>query len=165
MTTIEFHNQFSFFKSALFSLAIKLTKSREDAEDLLQETALKAFKNRKTFQLGSNFKAWIMVIMRNTFINHYRKAKNKVQIAGPVDSFAYCLNGNVANNGEVSLTIKELKSFILNLGKDYSQPFLLSYNGYRYDEIAEQLNIPIGTVKSRIFFARKRMREAIQVHY
>lgn len=150
----------------LFSFALSLTKNREDAEDLLQETAMRAYRNREKYQVGTNFKAWSATIMRNTFINGYRKKKRRNIYQEPIDSHAYSLDINPSyNNGLKDLLFDDLDEILDAIGSSYSVPFRMFYEGYQYDEIAESMCIPIGTVKSRIFFARRKMRSLIEERY
>ncbi len=168
MTAIEFSNEFEKWNNALLAFANRFTKNAEDARDLLQETALRAYRHKDKFQLGTNFKAWATTIMRNTFINQYRKQTSKKAInAEPIDGMLFALENNnaVGNTGEGNITVQELNGLIDDLGQTLSVPFMLFCSGYRYEEISEELDIPIGTVKSRIFFARKKLKGYIEEWY
>jgi len=147
----------------LYAFALRLTRSRQDAEDLLQETTIKAYKYRNNFAAGTNFKSWISTIMRNTFINQYRKAKTRRHLNHPTTEVTQNIVSRnvVANSGEQTLRMQEMQRMLDSIGRLYSVPFLLFYKGFEYQEIAEQLNIPIGTVKSRIFTARVKMKQMI----
>ncbi len=163
MTSQEFTHKTQELNNLLFAFALRLTRSRQDAEDLMQETAIKAYKYRHNFSEGTNFKSWISTIMRNTFINHYRKAKTRRHLNQPADAVTENIEVNnvVANSGEQNLRMQEMKRMLNSIGDIYSVPFLMFYKGYEYQEIADQLNIPIGTVKSRIFSARVKMKQMI----
>ncbi len=163
MTTQEFTTKTQELNTLLYAFALRLTKGQQDAEDLLQETTIKAFKYRERFAAGTNFKSWITTIMRNTFINQYRKAKTRSHLNHKVeDATAFVADtSTVANSGEQNLRMQELQRMLNSIGEIYSTPFLMFYKGYEYQEIAEHLNIPIGTVKSRIFSARLKMKEMI----
>jgi len=166
LTDNNFSSLFEQYNRYLFSFALKLTKRKEDAEDLIQETMMRAYRNKSKFQVGSNFKAWSATIMRNTFINGYRKKKRRNMYKEPIDKHAYSLEIDPSyNKGIDDLQLEDLKVVLDSIGKSYSQPFMYFYNGFQYDEIAEKMEIPIGTVKSRIFFARKKMREGIEKLY
>ena len=167
MTTLEFSSEFDSLESILFSFAMKLTKNREDAKDLMQETAMRAFRHRDKFTMGTNFKSWCSTIMRNTFINQYRKKKLRRNVNEPIESFLFAVeNKNVIpNRGEMNIRMKEYKNVFNEISDIYSIPFLMFYRGYEYKEIAEYLEIPIGTVKSRIFLARKKLKGIINERY
>lgn len=160
MTNQEFTQKTNQLENLLFSFALRLTRSRQDAEDLMQETKIKAYKYRNKFTEGTNFKGWISTIMRNTFINHYRKAKTRRHLNHTVEEHTanVAVKHTVNNAGEQTLRMQELKKMMNSIGDIYSVPFLMFYKGYEYQEIAEKLNIPIGTVKSRIFSARVKMK-------
>lgn len=160
MTNQEFTHKTNQLENLLFAFALRLTRSRQDAEDLMQETKIKAFKYRNKFTEGTNFKGWISTIMRNTFINHYRKAKTRRHLNHTVEEHTanVSVRHTVDNAGEQTLRMQELKRMMDSIGDIYSVPFLMFYKGYEYQEIAEKLNIPIGTVKSRIFSARVKMK-------
>lgn len=164
MSTIEFSTQFGQFEALLYSFAYQLTKNEEDAQDLLQETAFKAFKYRNMYQPQTNLRAWLMTIMRNTFINNYRQRKRRQVLNDQTDNQYFINSGTqvVHNEGETNVTLDEIQQIIDQLEDWMKIPFLLHYQGYKYDEIAQKLDIPLGTVKSRIFFARKRLQQAVR---
>lgn len=163
MTNQEFTSKIDELEGLLYSFALRLTRNRQDAQDLVQETSLRAFRHREKFQMGTNFKSWVSTIMRNAYINRYRKMKSRRHVNQPIEDFSYALESRSAipNQGEHDMRMKELKSVLNGIGELYSVPFLMFYQGYEYKEIARHLNIPIGTVKSRIFLARQRMKAAI----
>lgn len=166
MTAVEFNSRFDSLHNLLFSFAIKLTRNQEDAKDLMQETAFRAYGNRDKFQMGTNFKAWLTTIMRNTFINNYRKNKKRKELEQPVDNFLFAIESTTIGNGAYSnMLIEELNTIINGISDAYSVPFRMFYLGYKYDEIADHLAIPIGTVKSRIHFARKKIKALIDSRY
>jgi len=118
------------------------------------------------FTVGTNFKAWVITIMRNTFINIYRKKKNRATSSEPTGSFIFENNNNcVENEAGSNIMMKELVGMIDTMSDTYARPFSLFYEGYKYEEIATMMDLPIGTVKSRIFFARRKLREAITARY
>lgn len=166
MGTTDFQFQFTDLRPSLVPFAYRLTNNYEDARDLVQETAVRAYNNRQKFENGTNFKAWVITIMRNTFINYYRKKKNRATSCEPTGSYIFENENNSVNNqGDSNMMMKELTGYINNLSNTYSVPFSLFYEGWKYEEIADQLELPIGTVKSRIFFARRRLREMIEAQY
>jgi RNA polymerase sigma-70 factor (ECF subfamily) len=167
MSNLEFANAYGNLESSLSSFAYHLTQSEDDAKDLLQETAYKAFKYRQMYKPHTNLRAWLMTIMRNTFINNYRQ-KRRRQVLNDSTSNNYFINSggeSVDNLGESAVTLKELTEVIDELEDWMRIPFLLHYRGYKYDEIAEELDIPLGTVKSRIFFARRKLQKTLRLMY
>lgn len=143
--------------------AIKLTQSSVLANDLIQETIYKALKYSDKFQEGTNIKSWLYTIMRNIFINEYRKKKQQNTIQDDSDN-QYILNSlslSSNNLAESYLMKKELKKVFDEIPHSVTKPFLMHHSGYKYDEIAEILDIPIGTVKSKIFFAKKALKEEL----
>jgi len=166
MGTVEFSSQFRTLENKLLPVAYRLTNNYEDARDLIQETALRAFNNKEKFEMGTNFHAWVVTIMRNTFINFYRKKKNRATVCEPTGSYVFENNSNFEENRAYSnLMMNELKAIICQLSDTYNIPFTMFYEGYKYEEIANHLGLPIGTVKSRIFFARQFLKEAVQNRY
>ena len=167
MSSIEFNNNFSKLESILYGFAYSLTHHQEDAKDLYQETAFRAVKNRDKFQVGTNFKAWSMTIMKNIFINNYRK-KVKSNVIHDNSDNNFLLNSckeTINNQAEGNIMMKELKRMISKLEDTIRIPFLMHYEGYKYQEIADYMHLPIGTVKSRLFFARKELKEAVKKRY
>lgn len=163
MTNQEFTQQLNKLERLLFAFALRLTSNRTDAEDLMQETSLRAFRHKDKFAEGTNFKSWISTIMRNAYINRYRKMKTRRHLNNSIENHSSAMENKnaIANQGEHNLRMKELKEMLDSVGDLYSVPFLLFHRGFEYKEIAEKLNIPIGTVKSRIFLARQRMKKMI----
>jgi RNA polymerase sigma-70 factor (ECF subfamily) len=166
MGTADFQAQFTTLRPSLVPFAYRLTNNYEDARDLVQETAIRAFGNCQKFENGTNFKAWVITIMRNTFINIYRKKKNRATSCEPTGSYVFETQTSASiNEGDSNIMMKELIGYIDELSDTYSVPFSMFYEGWKYEEIAEKLELPIGTVKSRIFFARKSLREVITSGY
>ncbi len=167
MSTLEFNNKFYDLTSSLNSFAYNLTKNSEDAKDLYQETAFRAMTNRDKFMPGTNFKAWLFTIMKNIFINNYRKKVKKNTIIDTTDNLFFLNSGDSAidNDASRNILMKELNSMIESLDESIKDPFMMHFTGYKYQEIADQLELPLGTVKSRIFFARKALKEKISVQY
>lgn len=167
MSTIEFVNKFNQTTSLLNAFAYNLTKNVDDARDLFQETAYRAIKNQDKFRPGTNFKAWLMTIMKNIFINDYRKKVKRNTFSDSTDN-NYFLNSGVnteVNGAEANMLIDELSVMIDDLQEGFKIPFMLHYKGYKYHEISDHMNLPLGTVKSRIFFARKELKKKIAVRY
>ncbi|MCP4437885.1 MAG: RNA polymerase sigma factor [Aureispira sp.] len=167
MSTIEFSKRLHDLSSLLQAFAYKLTKSSEDSKDLYQETAYRALVNQDKFRVGTNLKAWLFTIMRNIFINNYRKKIKANTIFDTTDNDYYLNTGGktVVNNAESAMMMDELQGMIDKLDNTIRVPFLMHYYGYKYQEIADQLDLPLGTVKSRIFFARKELRKLVLERY
>ncbi|MCB0562624.1 MAG: RNA polymerase sigma factor, partial [Phaeodactylibacter sp.] len=146
MTTAEFSNQFDQLSPKMFGFALKLTQNQEKAKDLMQETALKAYRHREKFKSGTNFRAWVSTIMRNTFINDYRRNKKRQVVNEPIEDFAFALESTTItpNQGEMNLRMEELHGLLDGLSDLYRVPFLMHFRGYEYKEIAAHLDIPIG---------------------
>jgi RNA polymerase sigma-70 factor (ECF subfamily) len=164
MTSIQFSHLFDSNYIALTNFAKKLTRNGSDAEDLVQETAYKALKGIHTYKVGTNFKSWTFTILKNTFINKYHKRKKRGVVNNPIEDFTFALESKYAlNNDAVSvLRLKEIEHQVNKLSEKSRIPFLMHFNGYQYNEIAEELNIPIGTVKSRINYARKKLKNNLK---
>ncbi len=147
----------------LMSFAYQLTSNREEAEDLLQDTTLKALDNEEKYVDNVNFKGWIFTIMRNIFINNYRQTVRKATVIDQTEDL-YHLNisqDSGLNTPEGSYAVKEISTVLNSFPEEYRIPFNLYVAGYKYNEIAEKMDLPLGTVKSRIFFARKRLQQQL----
>ena len=167
MSVFNFSSQIHELSNLLQAFAYKLTKNFEDSKDLYQETAFRALTNEDKFRQGTNLKAWLFTIMRNIFINNYRKKVKANTILDATDNLYYLNAGSktVSNSGESSVTMEELRKLVDALDDSIRIPFMMHYYGYKYQEIAEQLDLPLGTVKSRIFFARKELKTQIAQCY
>lgn len=163
LTPTQFNQEYQPLANLLTGFARKLTQNEEDAKDLVQETLLRAFKNRHSFRLGSNFKSWMTTIMHNTFISGCRKRANfvKWQRRNEGRETPFSIQDR-SGEAFTNLALSEMNSLLDEIGEGFSRPFLLYYTGYRYKEIAEQMDLPLGTVKSRIFFARKKLIHIIE---
>lgn len=161
MATIEFNQQLLINADFLKPFAVTLTKNIETAKDLFQETMFKALANKEKYNAGTNIKAWLYTIMRNIFINDYRrKAKQNIIFDNTPNDFLLNYNQTIiSNEAEMNLKIKEIKVAVHSLPGIFRDPFTLYFEGYRYNEIASILAEPLGTVKSRIHFARKLLKE------
>jgi RNA polymerase sigma-70 factor (ECF subfamily) len=163
MADTEFNKMLLTNADFLKPFAINLTRDSEVANDLYQETLYKALANQEKYNVGTNIKAWLFTIMRNIFINDYRrKAKQKTILDSTPNEYLINLKQATVSNDAVSgLRLKEIRQAINDLPEIFKNPFLLYFEGYRYNEIAELLNEPLGTIKSRIHFARKLLKEQI----
>jgi RNA polymerase sigma factor (sigma-70 family) len=159
MTAIEFNHQLVSQRIPLKNFAFSLTHNSEEAQDLVQETFLKAIKYREKFADATNLKAWLYTIMKNTFINSYRRTIKTRQIIQQTEDLSMVkpINGSNGPSAESQINEKEITKAIDSLEDDYKIPFTRYFDGFKYKEIADELNLPIGTVKSRIFLARKKL--------
>lgn len=156
MSTLEFNQALVSLEQYLKSFAYTYTKNLADAEDLTQETLLKAMRYRTSYAPQTNFKAWVFTIMKNTFINQYRRKQKIGNIF--TDSSKLVYTNKTDKEESASLTFKnELEAKVESLETHFKVPFQLHVEGYKYEEIAQELAIPVGTVKSRIFLARKKL--------
>ena len=164
MSTVEFNDMLVENAEFLKPFAVNLTRDNEAAKDLYQETLYKALANHEKYHAGTNIKAWLFTIMRNIFINNYRRKVKQNTIFDPTPN-DFLLNNKqttVANAAESEINMKEIRKAISELPQIFKTPFLLYFDGYKYHEIAEALNEPLGTIKSSIHFARKLLKEQIK---
>ena len=164
MIAVNFANNLLNIQSELFNFAYKLTSDREAANDLLQETSLKALVNKERYMDETNFKGWVYTIMRNIFINNYRKTLRDQTYVDQTDN-AFYLNQGADIEGdsiEKHYDLKEMHRIVNALPKEYRVVFRMFVSGFKYREIAEKLDMPLGTVKSRIFFTRQRLQEQLK---
>nr|WP_294905941.1 RNA polymerase sigma factor [uncultured Lacibacter sp.] len=163
MSTVEFNQMLLNNTDYLRPFAFTLTRDNETAKDLLQETMYRALSNRDKYHVGTNIKAWLYTIMRNIFINSYRRKikQNTIFDSTANDFFIDHQQVTVANEAESILKMKEIQAAVQQLPDIFKQPFTLYFEGFRYHEIAHILSEPLGTIKSRIHFARKLLKEQI----
>src|SRR5688572_12657321 len=167
MTAVDFTNQVQKISVSLRPAAMNLTRDADDAKDLVQETVLKALMNRDKFKTGTNLKAWLYTIMRNTFINNYNKITKR---SSNIDSSEYLQYLNTdenyitQNKGTATFVMNDINKAIAGLSEEHRTPFMMYYIGFKYTEIAEKLQIPIGTVKNRIHIARKELKQTLKVY-
>lgn len=163
-TKISFEKQLLSLQDNMFNFALTLTADREEAKDLLQETTLRVLDNREKYYENVNFKGWVFTIMHNIFVNNYRKIVRSQTIIDKTENL-YHLNlpqDSGFDTPDGAYTIKEINKAIASFTDEYKVPFSMHVSGYKYEEIAQHLSLPIGTVKSRIFFARKRLQEMLK---
>jgi RNA polymerase sigma factor (sigma-70 family) len=163
MSIVEFDELLLKNTEFLKPFAATLTKDNETAKDLLQDTMFRALANKEKYSVGTNIKAWLYTIMRNIFINNYRrKAKQNTIFDNSGNDFLLNHNqASIPNRAEGYLSLKDIETVIHNLPHIFRDPFMLYFEGYKYHEIATILREPLGTIKSRIHFARKLLREQI----
>lgn len=164
MSTIEFNQHMLSHSRALEYFALSLTSNRDDAKDLMQDTYLKAISYRDKFRDATNLKAWLYTIMKNTFINNYRRQTKGKTFIHQTDDLSYLNNkqDNKEKNPISLMNVQELSTSIESLQDEYKIPFKMHHDGFKYQEIAEEMALPIGTVKSRIFMARQKLMEELQ---
>ena len=160
MSTKEFDDALVHHYRQLRPAAIKLTRDKDAAQDLLQDTVTKALANREKFREGTQLKAWMYTIMRNTFISQYHRQKRRNTFIDPTENLYYLneVSYTEENKGEDYLLMGEIRKAMGKISHTQSTPFMLYHKGYRYREIAEMLNVPIGTIKNRIHLARKSLQ-------
>ena len=163
MTILEFSYQVSSLRPMLRTFTRRFTNDREESQDLVQDTILKALTYREKFRDDTNLKGWLFTIMRNTFINNYRK-NQRAKTSNDTTKELYFLNvedTHTFNRPQESIEFKEVWKNVNNMKDELLIPFRMHATGYKYQEIAKHLNIPIGTVKNRIFHARKEIQKKL----
>lgn len=166
MSALEYNHTISQMSKSLKPFALKLTKDSEEANDLLQETLMKAYKNRDKFSEGTNLKAWLFTIMKNTFITNYQKMVRRGTFIDTTDNLHFINSSDAEiNNGAYgNFALRDINKAIDNLDDVYKTPFMMYFRGFKYHEIAVRLDIPIGTVKNRIHIARKQLKEKLRTY-
>lgn len=160
--TLTFQDLLNSNMAYLKNLALHFTKDRQEADDLFQDTMIKLLKNANSFTIGTNFKGWSSTIMRNNFINMFRRKKRRTEVLEKSAQKAWLgVSTKVANDGAQQMDAAYLRRFIAELDDLYRIPFMLRQEGYRYTEIAEELGVPVGTVKGQIYWARKKLQHRI----
>ncbi|MDE7025052.1 MAG: RNA polymerase sigma factor [Paramuribaculum sp.] len=161
MNSNKFTDRLLAIQDNLLSFALILTSNRDDAYDLVQDTTLKVLDSEDKYTENINFKGWVFTIMRNIFINHYRKAVRCATIVDTTEDLYYInLSSHESRDTpQDSYSVVEITQIINQFREEYRVPFSMHLAGYKYQEIAQRMNLPVGTVKSRIFFARKRLRK------
>ena len=164
MTKNLFQQKLLRIQENMFNFAMMLTANKDDAQDLLQDTTLKVLANQEKYIDNVNFKGWVLTIMRNIFINNYRRiVRNQTIIDRSKDLYHLNISSDSGfDTPEGAFSIKEINDAIYKLNDDLKKPFALFLAGYKYQEIAEKLEIPLGTVKSRIFLARQELQSSLK---
>ena len=160
-TSTTFQGKLLSLQSNLLNFAYMLTSNYDDAYDLLQDTTLKALDNEDRYVDNVNFKGWVFTIMRNIFINNYRTVVRSSTVVDKTEDL-YHLNlpqDSGFQTPEGSFAAMEITKAINSFSDEYRVPFSMHVAGYKYNEIAEKMNLPLGTVKSRIFFARQKLQQ------
>lgn len=163
MTTETFQDKLLSIQRNLLNFAYTLTSNREDAYDLLQDTTLKALDNEDKYVENTNFKGWVFTIMRNLFINNYRRQARSAVFVDSSDDL-YILNFSQESgieSPEGSVAAHEIIDILSTFSDDLRVPFSMFLSGYKYSEIAQTVGLPLGTIKSRIFMARRKLRDSL----
>jgi RNA polymerase sigma-70 factor (ECF subfamily) len=163
MSTIELTHEISMLHSVLYSFTKRFTSDKDESLDLVQDTILKALLYKDKFRENTNLKGWLFTIMRNTFINNYRHEERARTLRDRTKDLYY-LNIedlHTFNRPAANFEYQEIWKHVEMLRDELAIPFKMHMSGYKYHEIAQQLNIPIGTVKNRIFHARKEIQNTL----
>lgn len=164
MDTLLFQKRIMDMQDNMFNFAMILTADKEESRDLLQETTLSVLENQEKYVENVNLKGWVLTIMRNVFINNYRKIIRSQAVIEQTEEL-YRLNlsqESGLDTPEDVYTVKEISNAINSLKDNMKLPFSMFLSGYNYNEIAETLDLPLGTVKSRIFFARQQLQTILE---
>ena len=164
MNALQFQKKLLSMQENMMNFALMLTANRDDAQDLMQDTTLKVLDNQTKFVDNVNFKGWVLTIMRNIFINNYHRwVRTQTVVDQSVDLYNLdVVNESPSNSPDSSCHIQEIASAISGLNTELRIPFSMYVSGYKYQEIADKLQIPLGTVKSRIFFARQELQKVLK---
>lgn len=163
MSKNEFYNRLLDLEHDLVKFAYHLTQRKSDAKDLVQETLLKGLLNQDKYVSNENFKAWTFTIMKNTFINDYRRSSRQITCLDQTEgSFSiHQPRSYGSDDPDSAYSCQEITQIIEQLNEKVRIPFIMHFHGYRYQEIADTLNLNIGTVKSRIFLSRKQLKDRL----
>lgn len=166
MTTLEFSYSLNRLSGSLKPYAMKLTRDLDDANDLLQDTFVKAYSNRDKFAEGTNLKAWLYTIMKNTFITNYQRMVRRGTFVDTTENLHFLNSGDalIENGVYGTFAMADIQNALAKLDDAHKVPFMMYFQGFKYHEIAESLQIPIGTVKNRIHIARKLLKEDLVVY-
>ena len=152
MEKVDFTQGILAMESDLHRFAYKLTSDRDSANDLVQDCVLQALDNHEKFTHAKNLKGWMFTIMRNIFVNNYRRTVREMNL----------IEDEEGDRFEFAYDMKQLYRVIHSIPEDMKVPFQMFVAGFKYREIAEKLGLPMGTVKSRLFFIRKRLKEELK---
>ena len=166
MNQAKFTSEIYAHSNHLMSHALKFTRDEDDAKDLLQETLIKGLRFASSFDQWTNLRGWLYVIVKNTYINDFNKtAKRKAIITVEDDiSSGQLANSATRNRGESTFALEDIDKALASIKAEYSVPFTRYFEGYKYDEIAAELNLPIGTVKTHIHQARQGLKKYLKMY-
>lgn len=164
MNALQFQKKLLSLQENMMNFALTLTADKNDAQDLMQDTTLKVLDNQEKFVDNVNFKGWVLTIMRNIFINNYHKiVRTQTVVDQDIDLYNLdIMNDSGFDNPDGAYQIQEITAAIESLNEELKVPFSMFVSGYKYNEIAEALDVPLGTVKSRIFFARQELKKRLK---
>ncbi|MDR1938162.1 MAG: RNA polymerase sigma factor [Tannerellaceae bacterium] len=164
MNALQFQKNLLSIQENMRNFALLLTSNQDDAADLLQETALKVLDNKDKFIDNVNFKGWVLTVMRNIFINDYHRIVREQIMIEPNSGFdgLNVIDETGIEHADYTIQLQEMNRAVNKLNHDLKKPFNLYVKGYSYAEISRKLGIPLGTVKSRIFFARRELQKELQ---
>jgi RNA polymerase sigma-70 factor, ECF subfamily len=159
MTSIEFCSQLLSLETCMLKFAYRLNLKRADAKDLVQDTYLRVLMSQNKYVDNQKFKAWTLTIMKNTFLDNYRRSLRKISYSDNINESSIIIKSETAasDNPDSVYSAEEITQSIEKLNEKFRIPFKMFINGYKYTEIADELNLKIGTVKSRIFLSRKQL--------
>jgi RNA polymerase sigma-70 factor (ECF subfamily) len=163
MTGLDFSKTIERETKSLRSYAQQLTRNVDDTNDLVQDTMLKALTYKDKYTDGTNLKGWLYTIMKNTFINNYRRMMKRNTFIYQTDNDFFLDSSSplIGNSAESKIVLNDVEKAIAALPENIRKPFSMNTKGFKYHEIAEILNIPIGTVKTRIFVAKRQLRNEL----
>lgn len=166
MNTMNFNSRISGCRGQLMQSALQFTRNNEDADDLVQDTLVKAIRYQARFEDGTNLEGWLFTILKNTFINNYRSLSRRAAVLiKDVDPWSYPVTAATSrNNGEGKMISEDINKALSGLQPEFAVPFLKYFEGYKYYEIAEQLDLPLGTVKTRIHVARRVLKSRLKMY-
>jgi len=164
MTTIELSSQLLRHESVLLKYAYSFNLTRDDAKDLVQDTFMKALINRDKYVDNEKLKAWVLAIMKNTFVDNYRRGSIQKKLSDYKNESVLIstVTTTASDNPESVLTTMEIMHYVEKLQYKLRMPFKMYVEGFKYSEISEKLNLKIGTVKSRIFLSRRYLMNILK---
>lgn len=166
MTANEFNTHICQASKFLKPFAMKLTRNLDEANDLIQDTLMKAFTNQDKFATGTNFKAWLHTIMKNTFITNYQRMMRRNTFIDTTENLFHINSSEyLAENAAITdFAMDDINMAIERLDDDFKKPFMMYFNGFKYEEISDTLKVPMGTIKNRIHIARKILKDKLKIY-
>ena len=162
MNALNFGDELASLHDTLRAFTRRFTRDHEESMDLVQDTILKALTYSDKFRQNTNLKGWLFTIMRNTFINNVRRGKN-TDVSHQIQDLAYLqvADRHTFNSPDGLFEYEDIWRNVHEIDDELLVPFKMYASGYKYNEIAEHLHIPLGTVKNRIFHARKEIQKKL----